>query len=255
MTRADRDLWVTLAVAVAACAAAALGMPVAVTAVAGLALFAAPGYLLGPLLAGPGLLLLERLAVSAGLALCVPVIGGLLLFLARLRLDRASWLGLLAGVTVAADVLVLVRRRRNRQPETSPRPLRWPVRAGTSVAFGLAVVVAAGGVGLARVGAAVQHYPGFTQLWLVRPDASARTVELGVSNNQGVTTRYYLVLLKNGNAIDRWNLTLRNGQVWRRSPVLTADNIAAHLYRRPDVSHPYREVGLGNVRDRLGPHK
>ena len=121
------------------------------------------------------------------------------------------------------------------------------------MAFGLAVVVAAGGVGLARVGAAVQHYPGFTQLWLVRPDASARTVQLGVRNDQGATTRYYLVLLENGHRVGHWNLTLRNGQEWRRSPALTADNIAAHLYRRPDFSHPYREVGLGNVRDRLGP--
>lgn len=247
MSRRTADLWVTLAVAALACAAAALRMPVAVTAVLGLGVFAAPGYLLGQLVAGPGRPALERLAVSAGLALCVPVVGGLLLYLARLPLDRASWLGLLAGVTMAAGVLVFVRRRRNPEAAASPRPARWRPRPGPSVAFGLAMVIAAGGVGLARVGAAVQHYPGFTQLWLVRPDAGARVVNLGVGNDEGITTRYQLVLLRNGKVTDRWNLTLRNGQVWRRSPPFST-NIAAHLYRRPDFSHPYREVAIGGDR-------
>ncbi len=110
MSRRNEDLWVTFTVAVLACAAAALRAPVAVTVVLGLVLFAAPGYLLGQLLAGSGRPALERLAVSAGLALCVPVIGGLLLYLARLPLNRSSWLGLLAGVTLVADVLLFVRR-------------------------------------------------------------------------------------------------------------------------------------------------
>jgi hypothetical protein len=251
MSRRNADLWVACAAAVAACAAVALRLPAGVTAVPGLVLFAAPGYLLGQLLAGPGRPALERLAVSAGLALCVPVIGGLLLYLARRPLDRASWLGLLAGVTVAAAVLVFLRRRRS-QEETGPRPPRWRPRPGPSVAFGLAVLIAAGAVGLARVGAAEQHYPGFTQLWLVRPHAGARTVSLGVSNDEGATTRYQLVLLSDGKVTGRWNLTLRNGQVWRRTPPYTA-NIAAHLYRLPDFSRPYREVGIGNVRDRKLP--
>jgi hypothetical protein len=252
MSRRNADLWVACAAAAAACAAAALRMPAGVTAVPGLALFAAPGYLLGQVLAGPGRPALERLAVSAGLALCVPVIGGLLLYLARLPLDRASWLGLLAGVTVAAAVLVFLRRRRSQQEAGGPRPPRWRLRPGPSVAFGLAVLIAAGAVGLARVGAAEQHYPGFTQLWLVRPHAGASTVSLGVSNDEGATTRYQLVLLRNGKVTDRWNLTLRNGQVWRRTPPYTA-NIAAHLYRLPDFARPYREVGAGNVRDRKLP--
>ena len=144
MSRRSADLWVTFTVAVLACAVAAVPVPVpvAVTAGLGLVLFAAPGYLLGQLLVGSSRTALERLAVSAGLALCVPVIGGLLLYVARLPLNRASWLGLLAGVTVVADVLLFVRRRRNQEatdgpagPRSEPggacspgrpRPLRWP---------------------------------------------------------------------------------------------------------------------------------
>lgn len=251
MSRRNADLWVAAAAVAAACAAAALRWPAVVTAVPGLALFAAPGYLLGQLLAGPGRPALERLAVSAGLALCVPVLGGLLLYLARLPLDRASWVGLLAGVTVAAGALVFLRRRSSQQEVTGPPP-RWRPRPGPSVAFGLAVLIAAGAVGLARVGAAEQHYPGFTQLWLVRPHAGASTVSLGVGNDEGATTRYQLVLLRNGKVTDRWNLTLRSGQVWRRTQAFTP-NIAAHLYRIPDFGHPYREVGIGSVRDRKLP--
>src|SRR5258705_12763 len=108
---------------------------------------------------------------------------------------------------------------------------RWRPRPGPVVAFSLAVLLAAGAVGLARAGAAAQHYPGFTQLWLVHPDG-AGTVNLGISNDEGVTTRYQLVLLRQGKVTGRWNLTLRNGQTWRRSPPYTSgQDIAAHLYR------------------------
>jgi hypothetical protein len=246
MKRRNDDIWITLAVAVLACGVAAVRVPVAVTAVLGLALFAAPGYLLERLLPGPARGGLERLAVSAGLALCVPVIGGVLLYLARLRLDRASWLGLLAGVTITADLLLVLRRRRSRDTPGGRRPAGWHPGPGPSVALGLAVLVAGGAVGLAREGASVQPHPGFTQLWLARPDAVG-PVNLGVRNDEGVTTRYQLVLLRNGHVSDRWNLTLRNGQVWRRSPRY-GQNISAHLYQLPGSGRIYREVGIGTDR-------
>lgn len=256
MGRRSEDLWITLTVAVLACVAAVVRAPVAVTAVLGLVLFAAPGYLLGQLLAGPGRPALERLAVSAGLALCVPVVGGLLLYLARLPLDRASWLGLLAGVTGVADALLYVRRRRNPDGPAgsgpAPRQARWRPRPGPAVAFSLAVLVAAGAVGLARVGASVQRYPGFTQLWLVHPNANAGTASLGVKNDEGATTKYQVVVLRNGEVTDRRNLTLRNGQVWRLSPPFNGHgSVAAHLYRLPYNGRLYREVRIGT--DRLQP--
>jgi hypothetical protein len=249
MSRGNKDLWVTFTVAVLACAAAALRAPVAVTAVLGLVLFAAPGYLLGQLLAGSGRPALERLAVSAGLALCVPVIGGLLLYLARLPLNRSSWLGLLAGVTLVADVLLFVRRRQDRAASgaTGPRPGRgsagWRPQLGQAAVFGLAVLVAAGAVALAREGASVQRYPGFTQLWLV-PDTHTHALSLGVANDEGATTRYQLVVLHNGRRQPARKLTLRNGQVWRLSLRFTT-NVTAHLYRQPDFTHIYRQVSIG----------
>ena len=247
MRRRSSDVWVTLTVAVLACAGLAVRVPAAVTAVLGLALFAAPGYLLEQILPGRRRVGLERLAVSAGLALCVPILGGLLLYLALVRLDRASWVGLLAGVTATADLLLLLRRHRTREEQPVPRPNLRRLRPGPSVALGVAVLISVGAVGLARAGASVQHRPGFTQLWLVHPDAGAPTANLGVSNDEGVTVRYQLVLLRHGRVVDRWNLTLRNGQVWRRSPRYS-NNIAAHLYRLPGSGRPYREVGIGRDR-------
>jgi hypothetical protein len=251
MSRGSADLWVTFTVAVLACAAAAVRTPVAVTAGLGLVLFAAPGYLLGQLLTGPGRTALERLAVSAGLALCVPVIGGLLLYVARLPLNRASWLGLLAGVTVVADGLLFVQRRRNaeglarlgRPRETA----RWRPQPGPAAAFALAVLIAVGAVALAREGTSVQRYPGFTQLWLV-PDAHTHGLSLGVANDEGATTRYQLVLLRNGMRLPPRKLTLRNGQVWRLS-LGSETEVTAHLYRLPNFSSIYRQVSIGGDRE------
>jgi Protein of unknown function (DUF1616) len=257
VSRRSADLWVTFSVAVLACAAAAVRtpvrIPVAVTAGLGLVLFAAPGYLLGQLLARSSRSALERLAVSAGLALCVPVIGGLLLYLARLPLNRASWLGLLAGVTVAADVLVFVQRRRHREalapPGRTPGRARWRLQPGPAAAFALAIVIAAGAVTLAREGTSVQRYPGFTQLWLV-PDTHTHDLSLGVANNEGATTRYQLVLLHNGLPFgEPRKLTLRNGQAWHLSLGHTT-NFTAHLYRLPSFSHIYRQVSIGTGRSR-----
>ena len=234
--------------------------------VLGIMLLAAPGYLLGQLLVGSRIAGLERVVVMTGLALVVPVLGGLLLYAARVPLHRPGWLGLLAGVTLAADTALFARRRttvdgrtdrpatqvqaapsglaapgESREPRSAWRASRWHV----AVFAAAAVLVAAGAVGLAVVGAARQPQPGFTQLWL-SPQQDARTLSLGVTNDQGRTTSYRLVLRRDGQVIDTWNLTLGDGRTWQRSvlvigkPTLTAD-----LYRLPDLARPYRYVSVG----------
>jgi len=243
--RRQADLAITAAVAVLACTAAALGAPVAVTAVLGIALLAAPGYLLGQLLLGPRIADLERVAVVTGLALCVPILGGLLLYVFGVPLHRAAWLGLLAGATLIGDLTLLLRRR-----GSQAAPVSWHRAGGRLpiphvVTFGAAVVIAVCALGLARVGAAIQHYPGFTQLWLAHPNKNAETADLGVGNYEGKTMRYRLVLLRNGHSAATWNLTLANGQTWQRSPAFSGRYaIAVDLYRLPDLAHPYRHVAI-----------
>jgi hypothetical protein len=243
--RSHADVGITVTVAVVACAATAAGAPVAVTAVLGIALMAAPGYLWGQVMLGSHIGGTERVAVVAGLALCVPILGGLLLYVARVPLHRTAWLGLLAGVTLVGDLALFLRRRSG---QAAPFGLREEGRRLPTrhvMAFGAAALIAICAVGLARAGAAIQHYPGFTQLWLAHPNQNAATANLGVGNYEGRTTRYRLVLLHKGHPAATWNFTLANGQTWHRSPAFTGGyTIAANLYRLPDLSHPYRHVAI-----------
>lgn len=245
MGRSQADVAATALVAVAACAAAAGGVPAPVMIVLGIALFAAPGYLLGQLLLGSRVAGLERVVVITGLALAVPVLGGLLLYAARVPLHRPGWLGLLAGVTLASDAALFLGRRAGPTPPFSWQPA-WRGPGWQVAAFAAAVLVAAGAVGLARAGAARQPEPGFTQLWLSPLPQGQHALSLGVSNDQGSTTRYRLVLLRGSRMSDTWNLTLADGATWRRSvPFAGHGSLTARLYRLPDLTHPYRSVSTG----------
>jgi uncharacterized membrane protein len=270
MGRSQADIAATALVAALACAAAAVGVPLAVTIVLGIMLLAAPGYLLGQLLVGSRITGLERVVVMAGLALAVPVLGGLLLYAAGVPLHRPGWLGLLAGVTLAADTALFARRRAAAagradrptaqvqtvpsgpavpgelqaapgEPRPAGRASRWHVAV-----FAVAVLVAAAAVGLAVTGAVRQPQPGFTQLWLSPQRQDAHTLSLGVTNDQGRTTSYRLVLRRDGRVVGTWNLTLGEGRTWQRSvPFTGKQTLAAGLYRPPDLTHPYRYVSVG----------
>lgn len=272
MVRHDQaDVAATATLVILFVAASLADAPTAVMAVLGIGLLAAPGYLWGEVLVGPGVRGLERVAVAAGLALAGLALGGLVLQLGGFWLHRATWVGLLATLTLVGDAVLLARRRsggagRARRAAAAGRAgqagvaaslwqaLRghrrpiWPVAA-----FVAAVLIAAGGVGLARWGAAVQHYPGFTQLWLTPPGKHASAVELVVSNHQGSAMRYWLVVDRDGRTAVAWSLTLAKGQTWRRQVPFTGHAvIAASLYRLPDLSHPYRHV-FASVSTRVRP--
>ena len=104
-------------------------------------------------------------------------------------------------------------------------------------------MIAVFGVGLARVGAAVQQQPLFTQLWLSTRGTSAGTIKIGVTNDEGQTTGYRLVLTRNGKAGTTWNITLADGDSWQRTvPFNRKGSLAANLYRLPDLTTPYRHV-------------
>ena len=229
-----------------ACVLALTGAPAALTAITGMALVAAPGYLLSRLLLGPAAAAMDRVLAGAALALSVPVLGGLALQAAGVPLHKPAWLALLAGLTLAAGVALLVRSRRGRPPGGPPgAPGGRRLHPGPAVALAAALVIAGGGLVLARLGEARQHYPGFTQLWLVHRDPRAATANLGVGNHEGGTVRYLVVLLRNGRRVSEWTFSLPNGQDWHQSPrVPAAAALRVNLFRLPDVRTPYRHVTL-----------
>lgn len=242
------DVAATALVAVAACAAAAGGVPAPVIIVLGIALFAAPGYLLGQLLLGSRTVGLERVIVMVALALAVPILGGLLLYAIRVPLHRPGWLGLLAGVTLAADAALFLRRRAAGTASVT-WPSSWRAPRWRALVFAAAVLIAACGVGLASAGVARQPQPGFTELWLSPQHHYVHILNLGVRNDQGRTTSYRVVLLRDGRAASTWNLTLGDGHFWQRPvPFTGQDILAVALYRLPDLAHPYRFVSTGTPR-------
>jgi hypothetical protein len=242
MGRSQADIWVTALVAALAAVVGVAGGPVVATAVLGLALFMAPGYLLAQILLGPAVAGLERFLVSAVLALAVPALGGLALYAAGVPLERHGWLGLLAGVTLAADAVLFLSRRLGRSAPFTWQP-SWRLTWRQTVVYGAAVLVAAGGVTLARVGVSLQKQTGFTQLWLSPPRTAAHTLNLGVTNDQGSATSYRVVLRRNGKVSQTWNLVLDDKQTWQTSVPFTGQaNLVADLYRTPNLTTPYRYV-------------
>ena len=98
---------------------------------------------------------------------------------------------------------------------------------------------------MARVGAEMQRYPGYTQLSLIRPDKNAPAVDLSVANREGKSMRYRVVIARDSHDVATWNLSLVNGQTWRRtSRYPSRDTISVNLFRLPEASKPYRHVVL-----------
>jgi len=117
-----------------------------------------------------------------------------------------------------------------------PHVPRWQ-----AIACGFAVLIAGSAIWIARAGAASQHYAGFTELWLSSKGHSTTTDNLGVSNQQGITEKYRLVLLRKGHVSATWELTLAAGQTWQKT-VHIKQPTKANLYLLPDLSRPYRYV-------------
>jgi hypothetical protein len=244
MHRSQADVWVIAVIAAIGAYVAKSGAPAAVMIVIGIALLAAPGYLLAELLLASRIAGVERVVVATGLALVVPVLGGLVLAAAKLPLHREAWFGLLVAVTLVCDVALFFRRWAGRAAPFS-WPAGWRLAPWHTAAFCAAVLIAAGGLGLARYGAAIQPEPRFTQLWLSPRSETAPSASLGVTNDEGHTTSYRLVLLHNGRLNAIWNLTLADGQTWQRAvPFSDKTTIAAELYRLPNLSRRYRYVAV-----------
>lgn len=235
------DIIAAVAAVILAFIAAVIELPTPITAPLGIALFVATGYVWSEALLDHRIGGLERAIVAAGLAMVVPVLGGLGLYALGVPLSRSSWAGLMAAAALSGFAVLVVRRRvKTTQPRSqSSRPTSPPVR--TWALLGLAALIAGGAVLLAREGAERQHYAAFTQLWISR-DGTAHDV-IGITNREAKTTAYRLVVHRPGQEISTYNLTLRQGQTWRHAISSgTEQHIVADLYRLPVLNTPYRFV-------------
>ena len=227
-------------------ARALVGLPLVLFA-PGYALVAAafPAGRLGPI---------ERLLFSLGASLALAALAGLLLHWTALGLRPAAWAVALGNITLVASLIALVRRWR--QPAggiVQPGPLSGFHSPGVTLAqgglLGLAALLVAGALLIARDGAIQQRATGFTQLWVL-PDSAAQTdsVRLGVSNREPGQIGYRLLVTASGTIIGSWpRITLGPDEQWETTVALPtvqppAAPIEAVLYRLDAPETAYRRV-------------
>ena len=119
--------------------------------------------------------------------------------------------------------------------------------AGRFLAFAVAAFCAVGAIAVARVGAAEQRYPGFTELWLTPQRDNALEADVGVINRQGSATRYRLVVIRGGRVEASWKMALSDGESWQHAIPTANLRVVARLYRLPDLARPYRHVTLSDA--------
>jgi hypothetical protein len=244
MNRKNLDLAIAGVIAVLGCVAAAVHAPTALTIVLGAGLIAVPGYLWAEVLLTRRTPAFERVMIGTGLALMLPIFGGLVMYAAGIALYRTAWLGLLAGGTVVGIVVLAIVRRKSAPAEPgTPAKTKTKLPVRHALIYGAAAVFAVATIVIAVISSDNQSQPGYTQLWMAQVKNEA-VASLGVNNQQGGTVVYRLQLLKKGRVSATWNLTLANGQTWQRDiPYTSKYALAANLYRLPNLADPYRTVG------------
>jgi hypothetical protein len=208
----------------------------------------APGYALVAAAFPSGRLgVVERLLFSLGASLAVAALAGLLLHWTALGLRPAAWAVALGNITLVASLIALVRRWQQPAGDTVPRSTGMTL--AQSGLLGLAALLVASAVVIARDGAIQQRATGFTQLWVL-PDSAARTdsVRLGVSNREPGQIGYRLLVTASGTIIGSWpRITLGPDEQWEATVALptaqpAAATVEAVLYRLDAPETIYRRV-------------
>ena len=196
----------------------------------------------------------ECLLLSLGLSLGVVALSGLVLNVTPWGLRTGSWVVLLGSITLIASVIALWRRQRyplttlgRFSPGFGPR---LAIRRG--ILIGLAMLVAAGAIGVARMGASRQDTKEFTQLWLLPAGESNQdTARLGVRNVESAALGYRLQLTVAGDVYREWLLPeLQPGESWEtlvivpRSAAWPGRPVEGLLYRTDAPETIYRRVVL-----------
>lgn len=212
-----------------------------------------PGYaLVSALFPTRSLGVAERLMFSLGLSLVVVVLGGFVLNWMPFGLRASSWAVLLAGITLAASAVALVRRRGQSMSATGwlrVGNVGFTLRQG--LLLGLAAAIVCGAVAVSIIGAERQSYAGFTQLWIlpaggIKPENAVR---LGVSNMESTAMEYRLAVNVGGKVVKQWPaIDLEPNEQWEATLVLppagSVARVEADLYRADAPTTIYRHVVL-----------
>jgi len=181
--------------------------------------FVLPGYALSAVLFPPRTIGDDlRLVLTVVLSLAVIALGGLLLHLVAV-LERGTFVGLLAAVTLAATAIAL-KGRQGKWNDPPPRPRRPHPPIAVTLALAAAIGLAGVAIAIASAGAHRQiDEAHFTSLWLV-PQGGTRLppdeppLLVGIANQQGKTVDYRLTVRQEGTEIGTWRVRLGDGREW-----------------------------------------
>lgn len=194
----------------------------------------------------------ERLLFSIGISVGLLIVSGLVLHCLPTGLQR--WVWAVGPVSFILLISAFTLITKSSLPTLRQRLWVWP--GPTSPPFGryhafligLAMVIVAAAISLARTPAPQQGLEGYTMLWISPGGAGAGAVRLGVRNMEFTTVQYQLHF----EADDRVFaigpvLTLKPGETWERQVLLPAEfphpqSLTISLYRLDVASEPYRRV-------------
>jgi hypothetical protein len=198
----------------------------------------------------------ERLVLAPALSLATLVLGGLLLYVCEIKLDRDSWAGLAAGVALAAGVVEYLRWNGVRpvgQPRRSlslPRPAyRWVL----PLALAGALLGGAGWLSVqsAKAQAAQTAVTALSVSANGSTNATTRQRSITVSVHSGASTTatYRVVISGAGDYSVTVNATIAANQGWTYSAnVPSTDRVTVKLYL-PGGGSAYRTVFLAGSSD------
>jgi Protein of unknown function (DUF1616) len=243
------DLLGAATLAVAAVGLVSVGAPVAVCSMLGIPLvLLAPGYVWTDVLFGAGMRAELRAVMSVALSLTVTALGGILMAVGGVRLDRSSWLLLLAGTTFAgAAVAATLRARVSNVPPAGSRQRHASPRMSVPQAARLAMagLLGAAALGIAVHSANAQVQPTYTQLSLDRHGAAPQTAQIVLGNHEQGVQHYRLVVSTDDIVSKVWTVTVADGANWERSvPALPGHRLAVDVYRTASAGPPYRHVAI-----------
>jgi uncharacterized membrane protein len=210
-----------------------------------------PGYALASaIFVDTPLGIMEKVAFSCGFSLGMTSLGGLLLNYTDWGIQLTSWVVLLGGISLVANLIALARMRLGPRAAVDLKVVGVPPRLHQIALMALAVIIMSGAYLSARTDAESRQGPPSTLLWMRWTDDSQTEVVIRVENHENFPTTYRLELAALNGNIEEWpEISLSPGEEWETQivppqGVAESDLIRAVLYKLDDGNQVYREVFL-----------
>jgi hypothetical protein len=188
----------------------------------------------------------ERLVLVPALSLAVLVLGGLGMYTAGAKLDRASWTALTVGVTVVAAPIGYLRSRHSAGTASAEVRARLRVVARAAVPLAVAVTLLVGAGWLSMRSALTRDDKPVTALSAVvtgTDPAGRRTVLVDVTSGEPGQTAFDVRVSGPDGYRSEVDARLGRGAHWTHTVDIPAGTVTIGLFRAGDAS-AYRTVFL-----------